>query len=189
MIIIIVVSPGFAQGFKQSNIYSVGTVSHIVPSAYEHRQFIKCIFIKTSYRSREAPPLLLYQLLKSSSIWPLSQHSLHKQSPQDRDGCADGSSTRLTAPSPLLHHSRTGSFGDCALNSAVGINPNSTRDKFPTLEMLIISASGHYFLLFAYWVLFQSVLNFNENMPGLVLTDVQCPQSAPNLSIMETKKQ
>lgn len=89
MIIIIVVSPGFAQGFKQSNIYSVGTVLHIVPSAYEHRQFIKCIFIKTSYWSREAPPLLLYQLLKSSSIWPLSQHSPHKQSPQDRDGCAE----------------------------------------------------------------------------------------------------
>lgn len=44
-------------------------------------------------------------------------------------------------------------------------------------------------LIFTDQVLLQVVLGFNENIPGWWLTDVQCPQPVPNLSLMETKQQ
>lgn len=83
-------------------------------------------------------------------------------------------------------HPRTGSYGGC-VKLSFRRNPRDQGEvPYPS--------NAHYF---SRWTLlfiintqvFQVVLNFNGNNPGLWLTDVQGPQPASNLSIMETKIQ
>lgn len=82
-------------------------------------------------------------------------------------------------------HPRTGSlFRLCVTQLWKKSQRNQGRVPYPS--------NTHYYgrwkLLFTINTeVFQVVLKFNRNNPGLWLTDVQRPQAASNLSVMETK--